>query len=183
MMASSALVTKWQLGIWSYSTLTAKAPLIMKCALQFKIGLNTFPHKALFLCETRWEKEKLLVTSNFSFSHSVFYPFFRIFLLFSLNLKLSSANCPNLDQSKILLFGKGLSLLCEAEPHSLVRSIVDLRTGGGWFDYRLVQYSLRGLMIVIATWFIPLSPLSVISTIVMWESSQWLGKNIVLSTG
>ena len=22
-----------------------------------------------------WEKEKLLVTSNFSFSHSVFYPF------------------------------------------------------------------------------------------------------------
>ena len=25
--------------------------------------------------ETLWEKEKLLVTSNFSFSHSVFYPF------------------------------------------------------------------------------------------------------------
>ena len=27
------------------------------------------------LLETPWEKEKLLVTSNFSFSHSVFYPF------------------------------------------------------------------------------------------------------------
>ena len=27
------------------------------------------------LLKTQWEKEKLLVTSNFSFSHSVFYPF------------------------------------------------------------------------------------------------------------
>ena len=26
------------------------------------------------LLKTQWEKEKLLVTSNFSFSHSVFYP-------------------------------------------------------------------------------------------------------------
>ena len=34
-------------------------------------------------------------------------------------------------------------------------------------------------MIVIATGFIPLSPLSIVSTMVMSESSQWLGKNIV----
>ena len=27
------------------------------------------------LLKTLWEKEKLLVTSNFSFSHSIFYPF------------------------------------------------------------------------------------------------------------
>ena len=27
------------------------------------------------LSKTLWEKQKLLVTSNFSFSHSVFYPF------------------------------------------------------------------------------------------------------------
>ena len=40
--------------------------------------INTFPHKHWFLrvCkkkafETLWEKDKLLVTSNFSFSHSV----------------------------------------------------------------------------------------------------------------
>ena len=33
-------------------------------------------------------------------------------------------------------------------------------------------------MIDIATGFIPLSPLSVVSMMVMWESSQWLGKNI-----
>ena len=38
-------------------------------------------------------------------------------------------------------------------------------------------------MIVIVTGFIPLSPLSVVSTMLMWESSQWLGKNIVRSIG
>ena len=32
------------------------------------------PGKQAFL-KTLWEKEKLLVMSNFSFSHSVFYPF------------------------------------------------------------------------------------------------------------
>ena len=44
--------------------------------------LNPFLNKPWFLrvCSTRllktlWEKEKLLVTSNFSFSHSIFYPF------------------------------------------------------------------------------------------------------------
>ena len=43
---------------------------------------NPFPNKPWFLrvCtlslfKTLWEKEKLLVTSNFSFSHSVFYRF------------------------------------------------------------------------------------------------------------
>ena len=34
------------------------------------------------------------------------------FLLFSSNLKLSSANCLNLNQSKILLSGNGLNLHC-----------------------------------------------------------------------
>ena len=44
--------------------------------------VNTFPHNDAFwrpwetsLLKTLWEKEKLLVTSNFSFSHSVFYPY------------------------------------------------------------------------------------------------------------
>ena len=43
---------------------------------------NPFPNKPVFLCvcstnllQTLWEKEKLLVMSNFSFSYSVFYPF------------------------------------------------------------------------------------------------------------
>ena len=38
-------------------------------------------------------------------------------------------------------------------------------------------------MILIATGFISLSPLSVVTTMVMWGSSQWLEKNIVRSTG
>ena len=54
---------------------------------------------------------------------------------------------------------------------------------GRWFDPQLGQYSFRGLMIAIATGFIPLSPLSVVLTMVMWESSQWLGKNILWSIG
>ena len=64
------------------------------------------------------------------------------------------------------------------EPHSSIGSVADLRTGGRWFDPRFGKYSFRGLITVIATGFIPLSPLSVTSTMVMWESSQWLGKNI-----
>ena len=56
-----------------------------------------------------------------------------------------------------------------AEPHSSFGSVEDLRTGGRWFDSLLGQYSFRGLMIVIAAGFIPLSPLSVVSTMVMWE--------------
>ena len=48
-----------------------------------------FPHKPWFICvystsllKTLWEKEKLLVTSNFSFSHSVFYPFLELSIIF-----------------------------------------------------------------------------------------------------
>ena len=46
------------------------------------IYLNPFQNKPWFVCvcstsllKTLWEKEKLLVTSNFSFSHSVLYSF------------------------------------------------------------------------------------------------------------
>ena len=70
-----------------------------------------------------------------------------------------------------------------AKPHGSVGSIADLRSESRWFDTWLGQYSFQGLMIVIATAFIPLSLLSLVSTIVMWESSQWLGKNTVRSTG
>ena len=80
--------------------------------------------------KTLWAKEKLLVTSNFSFFHSVF-------------------------KRRILQTSKNK----------------DLKTGGRWF---------RGLMIVIATGFIPPSSISIV---VIWERSQWLGKNIERSTG
>ena len=48
-----------------------------------------FPNKPWFLrvcsrsvLKTLWEEEKLLVTSNFSFSHSVFYPFGELCAIF-----------------------------------------------------------------------------------------------------
>ena len=50
--------------------------------LRDKVGLNPFQKKPWFLhvcstslLKTLWETEKLLITSNFSFSYSVFYPF------------------------------------------------------------------------------------------------------------
>ena len=41
-------------------------------------------------------------------------------------------------------------------------------------------YSFRGLMTVISTGFFPLSPQFVVSTMVMWENTEWHGKSIVL---
>ena len=53
------------------------------------------------------------------------------------------------------------TFLTYAQPNSSVRGVADLR--GCCFDPQLGQYSVRELMIVIATGFIPLSPLSVVS--------------------
>ena len=50
--------------------------------------------------KTLWEKEKLLITSNFSFSHYVFC-FLESFLPFPSNLELLSAISVNLEESKI----------------------------------------------------------------------------------
>ena len=54
-----------------------------------KVTVNPFPNKPWFLhlcstslLKTLCEKEKLLVTSNFSFSHSVFYPFGELLAVF-----------------------------------------------------------------------------------------------------
>ena len=53
------------------------------------VWLNPFPNKPWFLCvfhtsllKTLWEKKKLLVTSNFSFPPSVFYPFWELYIIF-----------------------------------------------------------------------------------------------------
>ena len=88
----------------------------------------------------------------------------------------------NQVQENLLLFNTRVPDFFFEESQSTVGSVADLRTRGRWFDPRLGRYSFRGMMIVIATEFIPLSPLSVVSTMVTWESSQWLGKNIVRST-
>ena len=89
----------------------------------------------------------------------------------------------NGENACIFFFSHKLSFSFKeiAEPHSSVGRDADLRTGGSWFDPQLGQFPFGGLMIVIATGFIPLSPLSIVSTMVLWESSQWLEMNIVRS--
>ena len=84
------------------------------------INFNPSPNKPWFLCvcsrnvlKTLWEKEKLLVLSNFSFFHSVFYRS-KNFLSFSLNFKLSSANSFILEGHKICRLGKGLKVLLDS---------------------------------------------------------------------
>ena len=80
--------------------------------------LNSFPKKPWFLrvcstilLKTLWEKKKLLVMSNFSFSHSVFYPLQELLFPFLSKLKMLSANCFSLEESKICrMGGKGLTL-------------------------------------------------------------------------
>ena len=54
-----------------------------------KKKVNPFPNKHWFLhiystslLKTLWEKEKLLVTTNFSFSHNVYYSFGELSAIF-----------------------------------------------------------------------------------------------------
>ena len=55
-----------------------------------------------------WEKEKMLVPSIFSFSHSVIYSIMEWNCVFS---NLLPANAFNLVKSKILSFGKRVKLI------------------------------------------------------------------------
>ena len=53
--------------------------------------------------KTTWEKEKLLINSNFSFSRSVFYMFREFPAKFSSISKLLDINSFSLEESKICL--------------------------------------------------------------------------------
>ena len=55
----------------------------------------------------------MLVTSIFFFSSNVFYPIPEREIIISAAIILLSANAFNLDQSKILLFGKGDKVLSQ----------------------------------------------------------------------
>ena len=82
-------------------------------AIQAPHLLNLFPNKPWFLCvcstsllKALREKEKLLVTSNFSFSHSVFYPFTE---LSAMLIKFKIVVCKPFQFGKVKMsFGKGL---------------------------------------------------------------------------
>ena len=79
------------------------------------MSFNPFPYNPWFLCvcstshlKTLLEKEKLLVTSNFSFSHSVFYPLGELSAIFHQiqNCRLQSLS---VWKSLNLSFGKVLT--------------------------------------------------------------------------
>ena len=76
--------------------------------------VNPFPSKPWFLpvcsislLKTLWEKEKLLVSSNFSFSHSGFYPFGELSAIF---ITFEIVICKLLEFGRVynLSFRKGL---------------------------------------------------------------------------
>ena len=78
---------------------------------------NPLPNKPLFLCvcsasllKKVWELEKLLVTSNFSFSHSVFYLFRELSAIF---IKSEIVVCKLSQFGRVwnVSFGKGLKNL------------------------------------------------------------------------
>ena len=90
---------------------------MFQCIWSTLLFFNPFPNKPWFLriCstglwKTLWEKEKLLVTSNFSFSHSVLY-LLGVLTAISQNVKLSSANSLSLEESKTCCLGKDKTLL------------------------------------------------------------------------
>ena len=58
---------------------------IQNCCLQLRSvwkGLKFVVLSVVQVLKTLWEKEKLLLTSNFSFAHSVFYPFRKLSPIF-----------------------------------------------------------------------------------------------------
>ena len=88
--------------------------LLFPLCFQKQSVVNSFPNKPWFLCDcstsllkTLWEKEKLLVTSNFPFSHSVFYPFVE---LSAISFKFEIVVCKLFQFGSVqtVSFGKGL---------------------------------------------------------------------------
>ena len=71
--------------------------------------------------------------------------------------KKKNGHCGGIWVSQIHL----VVIYCSLTPSPIAQSVAwgpDWRTGDCWFDPQLGQYSFRGLMIVIATGSIPLSP-------------------------
>ena len=89
--------------------------------------INPFPNKPWFLrvcstslLKTLWEKEKLLVTSNFSFSHSVFYPFRELPVIF-IKFEIVVWKLFQFGRVQSSSFGKGLNTYFVEKEHSKTR--------------------------------------------------------------
>ena len=97
------------ISIWKYQLTPFHTILTLN-------DLDFFQNKPLFLracnsslLKTLWEKEKLLVTSNFSFSHNVFYPFGKrsakliTFKIFTFKLSMKESKICHLGKAVIIL--------------------------------------------------------------------------------
>ena len=62
----------------------------------------------MYLLKTLLEKEKLLIMSNFSFSHRVLYPFRELLAIF-IKFEIVVSKLLSFEESKICRCGKGLS--------------------------------------------------------------------------
>ena len=77
---------------------------------------NPFPNKLWFLCvygtrllKTLWEKEKLLIMSNFSFTYSIFYPIGELSAIF-IKFEIVNSKLFQFGRGQNLSFGKGLKV-------------------------------------------------------------------------
>ena len=81
--------------------------------MKLDFDLNPFPNKPSFLCDYStsllkllWEKETLLLSSNVSFSHSVFYLFEELAAIF-IRFEIVICKLFHFGRVKNLSFGKG----------------------------------------------------------------------------
>ena len=107
---------------------------------------NPFPNKPWFLrvystslWKTLWEKEKLLITSNFSFSHSVFYLFRELLAIF---IKLGIVICKLFQFGRVWnsSFGKGLTTLMKK---ALENNLGKVENAGNQYFILFPQYFLH----------------------------------------
>ena len=101
----------------------------------YRLSFHPFPNKPLFLgvcstslLKTLWVKEKLLITSNFSFSHSVFYPLKEFYSNF-IKLKIVVCKIFQFGRVQNLPFGKGLTF-SQTSPGFYMSAIQVLKTLG-----------------------------------------------------
>ena len=107
---SYASVVIWQ----NVLPFTTQSQVLTNSRMKRKNAVNPFPYKPWFLhvcstslLKTLWEKKKLLVTSNFSFSHRVFYLFGEFFAI-SIKFEIVVCKLSQFGRVQNLSFGKGL---------------------------------------------------------------------------
>ena len=97
------------------------------------------------LLKTLWEKEKLLVKSNFSYSHHVFYPFGELSAIF---MKIETAVCKlcYLGTVSNLLIGKGLRCMAIREQLTRHTMCMLLKHSRGMMALLLISLTHRKMM-------------------------------------